>query len=193
MSVIAKMSVRKVSQFGTGCMVELSCVCANDLMAAYATSEEDKLFTKYSPWGEMRINQPAGYALGADPDAYNPQASFYVMLLADDEAPEDKGFTGAYAVGRVSCASRTEFAGDSVHVEFRDCGHRHDEPPPGRGIARLNWKMAVDNPGASNQFKPGRDYWIALYPETNFDRDAAIRAAHGHPPVVEAAPAEEGA
>lgn len=61
-------------------------------------------------------------------------------------------------------------------VEFVD----HDQRRR-RGIDRLNWKMAVDNPGATNQFKPGAsDYWIVLYPESSFDRDAAIRAAHGH-------------
>ena len=38
--------------------------------------------------------------------------------------------------------------------------------------------MSVDNPGATNQFKPGTPYWIALYPAINFDRDGAIAAAH---------------
>ncbi len=41
--------------------------------------------------------------------------------------------------------------------------------------------MAVDNPPAVAQFKPGVDgYWLALYPEATHTRDQAIQAAHGH-------------
>jgi hypothetical protein len=176
MSVIAKLLIRSISQFGTGELVELGCICENDLMAAYATTDEDKLFTKYSPWGEMKLNQPAGYSLGSVGDEFKQGDGFYVMALADKEA-EDTTFPGSYAVCPATCASITDFGdGQAKRVEFRNSGPADDH----RGVDRLNWKMSVDNPGATNQFKPGTNYWIALYPAAKFDRDATIRAAHGH-------------
>lgn len=106
MSVIAKLSIVKVTRFGTGTHVALNCVCANDLMAAYAESEEDRLFTRYSPWGEMTINQPDGFALGREGDV------FYALILRDGEpmkvlGPEDYfgPFPGSYASCGASAAA----------------------------------------------------------------------------------------
>lgn len=180
MSVIAKLSIRQVKPFGMGQAVELGCVCANDLMAAYATTEEDKLFTKYSPWGEMTINQPGGFGLGKVGEV------FYAVVLRGDEAKrallgEWSGgnpypFPGAYVYTSAHCRSMLDMGDNQAKtVEFVD--HLKDQA---RGIDRLAWKMSVDNPGATDQFKPGAsDYFIALYPEEKFDRDAAIAAAHG--------------
>ncbi len=188
MSVIAKLSIRAVTEFGTGNLVELSCICENDLMAAYATSEEDRLFTKYSPWGEMKLSQPAGWALGngKSGDQFGPAASFYVMALAeaeheyvpasDDRFLPDTNFPGASAWIKAACHSVTDF-GSSRHVEFRG---GNGGAVKGKAVEKLSWKMSVDNPGASNQFKPGTDYFVVLYAADKFDRDAAIRAAHGH-------------
>src|SRR3546814_9159944 len=56
MSVIAKLNLLAVRAFGGGSLYEMSCVCQDDLMAMYAKSDEDKLFTNASPWGEARLN-----------------------------------------------------------------------------------------------------------------------------------------
>lgn len=177
MSVIAKLSIRSITAFGTGQHVKLACVATNDVMAAYAVTEEDKLFTKYSPWGEMKLNQPAGYSLGQAGDEFKQGDVFYVMALAAKEV-DDTTFPGSYAVCPAICASLTDFGdGQAKRVEFRNGGSASDH----RGVDRLNWKMSVDNPAATGQFKPGTEYWIALYPAAKFDRDATIRAAHGHP------------
>lgn len=196
MSVIAKMLVRGQTNFGTGQLFELGCVCENDLMAAYAGSEEDRLFTKYSPSGEMKIHQPASFCLSntyepmpdVDPGVGETQAgpkAYYVMALAEAEHEyvedprcnswDDKNFPGSAAWTFVTCHSLTQFGGDTARVEFRGGGGTR-----GRGVEKLNWRMSVDNPAASNQFKPGTSYWIALYDAAKFNRDAAIRAAHGH-------------
>lgn len=176
MSVIAKLLIRGVTPFGTGQLIELGCVCENDLMAAYATTEEDKLFTKYSPWGEMKLSQPAGYALGSPGDEFGPGAAFYAMVLSDAEAPEDRKFPGAYAW----CPAKvviTDFGdGMAKRLEFINSGANEHH----RAVDRLNWKMSVDNPAATDQLKAGSGYWIALYPAPRFDRDSAIRMAHGH-------------
>lgn len=192
MSVIAKLMIRGVTDFGMGRLIELSCVCENDLMAAYATSEEDRLFSKYSPSGDMKMSQPAGWTLGEEPDEFTPPRAFYVMALHESEyahkAPDlspdrdryqkDRNFPTASAWAFGFCYSMTSFGADTRRVEFRANSGGSIQ---GRAIEKLNWKMSVDNPAASGQFKPGERYWFALYDAARFDRDAAIRAAHGHP------------
>lgn len=196
MSVIAKLVVRGVTDFGTGKLVELSCVCENDLMAAYAKSHEDKLFTMASPWGEMKVSQAEGWALtpfdwkAGDPLSLPP--AFYVMALAADEHEyvegqvawhtPDVNFPGCSAWAYGTCHSVTDFGG-TRHVEFRaNAGGAIG----GRAVERLNWKMSVDNPHASNQFKPGTSYYFVLYAADKFDMQAAIAAAHGRPAPSEA-------
>lgn len=186
MSVIAKMTIRAVTAFGTGQLVELGCVCDNDLMAAHATSEEDKLFTQYSPWGEMKLCQPAGSALGQPGDEFGPGAAFYVMVLSEDEHPAKEGdedrfeavqFPGSYASCPAILDNIVDYGDHQARrLEFRNGGANTDH----RGVDRLNWKMSVDNPAVFAQMKPKARYWIALYPAPRFSRDTAIAAAHGH-------------
>lgn len=186
MSVIAKLVVRKVVNFGTGTFVELGCLCDNDLMAAYATSEEDKLFTRYSPWGEMRLNQRSNWAVFTHeedqhvaPPNTGPR-SFYVMLLSEEEA-YDVTFPKASAFIKMNCYSKAQFAGDGSRVELREVyGWNETEPRNSRinVIERMSWKMHVDNPPAEAGFVPGKDYWVAFYDAAVFDRDQTIAAAH---------------
>lgn len=176
MSVIAKLNIRAATAFGTGNLIELGCVAENDLMTAYATSEEDRLFSQYSPWGEMKVCQPAGYSLGSAPDFVSPAKAYYVMMLADAEVA-DPAFPGAYAVCKVRL-QLTDFGdGRDKIVEFHSDGGKDD----GRGVDKLFWKMSVNNPGALRQFIPGPGYWLAFYPADKFTRDTAIAAAHAPP------------
>lgn len=188
MSVIAKLDIRNVTDFGTGRLIELGCVCENDLMAAYAGSEENRLFTRYSPWGEMKLHQPEGFILGngKTSDGYSRAAAFYVMALHESEhtyveddhtafGRADKNFPGSAAWIFGHCYSVTDFGG-SKHVEFRA---NNGGTYKGRAIEKLNWKMQVDNPGASDQFKPGHNYYFVLYSVEHTDRDGAIASAHG--------------
>lgn len=176
MSVIAKLSIRSITAFHTGQLVELGCVCANDLMTAYAESDEDKLFTKYSPWGEMKLCQPAGYALGNAGDEFVQGTVLYAVILRPDEV-DGQTFDGAYGVCPIKVANITDFGdGQAKKIEFQSSG----DNALFRGVDRLNWKMSVDNPGATDQLLAGKGgYMLALYPEARYDRNAAIRAAHG--------------
>lgn len=188
MSVIAKLLVRGITDFGTGKLIELGCIADNDLMAEYATTEEDKLFTRYSPWGEMKLHQPEGWTLGNGKvgDEFTAPPAFYVMALQADEHEHvpakteswlpDANFPGSSGWVYGYCYSILDLGG-TRHVEFRG---NSSGTIKGRAIEKLNWKMAVDNPGASNQFKPGTQYWIVLYAAEKFDRDQTIAAAHGH-------------
>lgn len=171
MSVIAKLVVRDLKNYGTGRLVELGCIAPNDLMAAYAETESDKLFTKYSPWGEMRLHQ-SGPILGFDKDSHH-----YVMVLNQAEVV-DETFPGAAGVCRLRVVSVTDFGDNSAKtIEFCDAYEKDGRT----AIDHFNWKMAIDNPPAADQFKPSRsDYWMAIYPEKEFSRDEAIAAAHGH-------------
>lgn len=192
MSVIAKLEIRATTDYGTGRLIELGCVCQNDLMASYAGSEEDRLFTTASPWGEMKLSQPEGWHLanGKQADELSPAPAFYVMALHESEheylEPKegehshqpDKNFPGCSAWTRGTCHSITDL-GYSRQVEFRGAGTH--AKVKGRAIDKLNWKMTVDNPRASNQFKAGEPYFIVLYDASQFTRDTAIRAAHGMP------------
>jgi hypothetical protein len=179
MSVIAKMVIRQVHQFGVGNLVELSCLCSNDMMTAYAGSEEDKLFTKYSPNGDIKLHQPHGFTLGEQNDV------FFVMIGRTAEVdPDSFGKPGpdspyaAYAWGTLRVISMTLFGGESRRVEMCD-GYRKLEHFKPRGMDNFNWKMSIDNPAATNQLTPGLDdYFIAFYPEKHFTRDDAIRAFH---------------
>ena len=198
MSVIAKLSVQSRADFGTGSFISLNCVASNEVMAAYAGSEEDRLFSRYSPSGEIRLHQAANWSVFEDPaervkhvevdptQPYMPQ-TFYVMLVDLDEMPEPTfGLDIAYT--QVECYSVSKFPYDGVRVELRNIsGWRDPEKlakahwrDRGGVIEKLSWKMSVDNPPAEAQFVPGRKYWVAFYPVEKFDRDAAIAAAHGH-------------
>src|SRR6185369_7548856 len=98
MSVIAKLTVRSIVEFGTGTFVELGCIADNEMMAAYATSNEDKLFSKYSPWGEIKLHQRGGWAVflmqeapfsGEHVTVPGKYKSFYAIMIPEKEAVGD--------------------------------------------------------------------------------------------------------
>lgn len=196
MSVIAKLSVQNRAEFSTGSFVELNCVASNEVMAAYAGSEEDRLFSRYSPSGQIRLHQAAGWAVFENPQThyverdptqpYQPPM-FYVMLVGLDEM-EQPGFGDKIAYTQVECYNVSTYAYDGVRVELRDVrGWRDPEKiakeywrDRGGVVEKLSWTMHVDNPRAEGQFVAGRKYWVAFYPVSEFTRDEAIAAAHSH-------------
>lgn len=192
MSVIAKLSVREFKNFGTGSFIALGCVASNEVMAAYAGSEEDKLFSRYSPSGDVRLHQSGGWAVFTDPQAdyverdpakpWQPPM-FYAMLISLDETPEPK-FGERVSYTQVECFGVSKYAYDGSRVELRDVRGWRVEPAGGfhdwgSVIEKLSWTMHVDNPPAERQFAPGRKYWVAFYPTDQYDRDQAIAKAHG--------------
>lgn len=168
MSVIAKMNTQTARDFGCGALIEFSCVCANDLMAAYAESHEDKLFTKYSPWGEARLHVRAGVPLPESGD------QFYLLILSADEIEAGAHHDQAAYSAPIYVSGVTDRGeGQAKQVEF--VGGMNEAS----GVTGFNWRMAVDNPGATDQLVPGRSgYVVGFYPVTRFDRDEAIHAAH---------------
>lgn len=169
MSVIAKMQLNGVLDFGSGSVSKLSCVCENDLMAAYAKADEDKLFTRYSPWGEMKL----GHSLRSFPDGQK----FYVIVLKSQKRP---AFKGAAYVHPAMVQSVTDYGSSKQVKLFRQATGDYatsgiDEPT----IGELDWRMTIDNPPAVDFFKPGQSgYWIAFYPDDKFSQTEALVDAH---------------
>jgi hypothetical protein len=129
----------------------------------------------------MKLHHPAGLPLPAK------DACVYAMMLAPDEVddPEAKVlagepiFKGAVAVCKARIVSVTWFSETSAKVEICS-SYDARKTSAALGVENFNWWMAVDNPPAVAQFKPGVDgYWLALYRESEFTRDEAIAAAHG--------------
>src|SRR3546814_1084290 len=143
MSVIAKLNLLAVLAFGGGSLYEMSCVCQDDLMAMYAKSDEDKLFTNASPWGEARLNT----SLGVEAAHPAPMSQFYAMLVHKDEP----GFTtepkGALFVCPARISHIEDFGGTTKRIHIAS----GREVPASLALRNFNWTMSIDNPGASDQ------------------------------------------
>lgn len=173
MSMIAKLSVRAARDFGSGVLVELGCVCENDLMAAYAPSDEDKLFTRYSPWGEARINLKQGAPVPMEGDTY-----YAILLRPDEVVPGRINHPEATMLVDVSIAGITDRGeGVAKNVDFismpvQDAG---DDDVSKRVASAFSWRMSIDNPGATDQLKAGeKGYLLGFYPVSKFTAQSAL-------------------
>lgn len=184
MSVIAKMQLNGTLDFGSGSLSRLSCVCENDLMAAYAGSEEDRLFTKYSPWGEMKV--AFGFKDKNGMPKFGAGQKFYVLALREQERPP---CPGAEHVHPARCHAVHDY-GSSKQVEIICDAKPHSHAMSGDFAdwpGELHWRMTIDNPPAVAFFEAGKSgYWIAFYDAEQFDRDQAIAAAHSVPELADA-------
>lgn len=171
MSMIAKLEVAAMRDFGSGQLIEMRCVCENDLMAAYAGSEEDRLFTKYSPWGEARVHTADSPTFGK----IMVGDKFYVLMARGDELADENPMPGALMTVRARVAGITNHG--SGMTETVDIANAL--PDKTSVITAFSWRMNVDNPAATGQLIPGRDdYRVGFFPASTFDRDGAIAAAH---------------
>lgn len=176
MSVIAKLYVQTARNYGAGSLSQLHCVAENDMMAAYADSEEDRLFTRYSPSGDVKLHHDSGWA-PFDQDG----EKFYFLILNAEEAG-NRQFPGAVAYRALQVFSLTDFGHDAKRLEMREHAAPTSTDFRERRIGKFSWQMTIDNPGLmdSGFLEPGRsDYWLVIYPAGEFTRDKAIAAAHG--------------
>lgn len=183
MSVIAKMQLEGTLRFNNGSLSKLSCVCENDLMAAYAKADEDKLFTKYSPWGEMRVG--TGFYDRNGNTQFQPGKKFYVIVLRNERDGNHLRITkplcpGAAHVHPANVRAVHDFGNSKQVALAYDKGHGDSrmigDPEP---AGELHWRMTIDNPPAVEFFEPGRfGYWIAFYDADKFTMREALDAAH---------------
>lgn len=176
MSVIAKMKLDGTLDFSGSPLSKLSCVCENDLMAAYAKADEDKVFTKYSPWGEMKI--ASGFRDKKGNTQFWPGQKFYVVALKSATRP-----ICAKAAHVHPCGTRVvhDF-GSSKQVELAHDARTAGSAPSdsmAEHPGEFHWRMTIDNPPAVEFFEPGKGgYWVAFYDDTKFTMQEALADAH---------------
>lgn len=178
MSVIAKLQLNGTLDFGTGSLSKLSCVCENDLMAAYAKSNEDRLFTKYSPWGEMRIGYGFKDKFGLRKFAEGHK--FYAIALRSSKKPP---CPGAEHVHPARCHVIHDFGTTKqIEVSYDGWSQSAQNPKPDTHPGEFHWRMSIDNPPAVAFFEPGKsDYWIAFYDAELWSIETALGDAHTFP------------
>lgn len=175
MSVIAKMTLNGCLDFGTGSLSKLSCVCENDLMAAYAKADEDRLFTRYSPWGEMKLGHK--FVTERGNTKFEVGQSFYVVALRHPERP---ACLKAEHVHPARCHAIHDFgATKQVEVAHDAWPATAPQPRPDSHPGELYWRMSIDNPPAVAFFVPGKSgYWVAFYDASRFTIREALADAH---------------
>src|SRR3546814_3456431 len=82
-------------------------------------------------------------------------SQFYAMLVHKDEP----GFTtepkGALFVCPARFSHIEDFGGTTKRIHIAS----GREVPASLALRNFNWTMSIDNPGASDQLKPGTDGW----------------------------------
>lgn len=166
MTVIAKMNVAvEPRAYGQSQLVELQCVCDNDLMVIHSPQNENQTFNQASPQGDARLN--------LDPEiTFRQQEELYLIFQRGPEMPK---FENALAVVDARCVSVTDFGGTSKRVEVASCYH-HRKPKTQKNLAdSFNLRMSIDNPAASVEFQGGKeDYWIGIYRASEMTMQEAL-------------------
>jgi hypothetical protein len=173
MSVIAKLIVRGSSAFGPGVLVEMGCICENDLMTNWTSlkDDEDRMFTTASPSGDARLN----LAVSPQFPQMNQGDDYYFVLTHKDEPGFTENPKGCFLTSKARISHVTDFGGTTKYVEI--CS---ENPQQYATLQRFGWKMSIDNPGAYNQLKPGTGGWLlSIFPCKSFTIRTAIDAAHG--------------
>jgi hypothetical protein len=185
MSVIGKMSVHQQQKFENtydrGWKVNLGVVCENQFMAHYHPENENVVFTRYSPSGSADIHFDNEPCIPKKIVEYNGETreingELYFVYLRQTERPQ---IENALFFSPLKCYSRTEYGTDLVTVELNsphvDRSTKIDPKQP----RRVNIKLGIDNPGASNQFEPGTDgWWVVAYSANDLSIDEALALAH---------------
>ncbi len=179
MSVIAKMSVFNVRDFGTNQLVELNTVCADELMPGCnenAKQNENFTFQMASPSGDAKLT--------LDKDIkFRTGEELYLIFHHTKEVP---AFHDALAVVEARCAAITTYGGTSKKVEVagaaqydydgRKYTFKHEKQ-----IQHFNMYITIDNPEASIQFEAGQgDYWIGIYRASELSMTKALARARGY-------------
>ncbi|ESQ85427.1 hypothetical protein AEAC466_04490 [Asticcacaulis sp. AC466] len=172
MSVIAKVAVRGVEKQYNLYRVEAYCQAENQLMAQYADpTDEDLLFSRASPSGEMRAKFPE------DPHMVEGD-QLYVIFT---RAPQPR----AWHWSKARVQSVTDYGG--VTKEVRICSpHSYGRPDlAANELPDFTFKISIDNAGASEQFQPNDADWVVgLYRSSQVTMDQALqlaRDARGEP------------
>lgn len=159
MSVIAKMNVTDVREFGRAGLVTLNCVYESNGLNASGKGWEDRRFTTATPWGEGELTTPRDslfHAPGKTPEGYLYDGSYQQVYLVfrrpGEVAPEPTLVCMPVKVKKREAGSykRVEIVLD------------RDRAGPEKDTA-LNLRMAIDNPAAFDQFDEGATFDLSIY------------------------------
>jgi hypothetical protein len=160
MSVIAKMTVNSVREFGSARLIKLGCIYEYD--GLNGEGYEDRRFTKATPWGEGDLTTPHdGFR---EPErigeGYGATQNLYLLFVAKPSDPnfDAEPMGGASALIMPVIVRRFIEWGSSRQIEIvldRDAAH---EPN-----SALNLRLAIDNPGAHEQFEEGKRFQMLIY------------------------------
>ena len=166
MSVIAKMYSSGRYPMGSVMMHTFSCVGDNEFMSHYTPSNEDILFSKYSPSGDARVTLPAEFGVMNGDQFY--------FLFTKGEAPSVEHSLGRH---KIRISSITDFGGTSRQVQIES--DRETEREDNHTIMQFSYRIMIDNPRAFDQFKAGeRGWWVTIYAANRVTKDEAIAMAH---------------
>ena len=170
MTVIAKMNVASEPRdYGQNQLVELSCVCDNELMVIHTPENENHTFCQASPSGDARITLSKNVELRSSEELY----------LIFEKSTDTPIFEDAIAVVDARCASITDYGGVSRRVEIAATYRYHkDAKKHPRQVEQFNLRMMIDNPLASIQFEAGQEgYWIGIYRASEMTMREALTKA----------------
>lgn len=164
MTVIAKVTVQEIRQFGEIRSAHINCVCDDRLFTINTPVpgrvSENQTFNRASPWGTGQI------ALKGDAHL-NERDELYLVF---SRSAEGRLVERAIAGGPIRCVAITEFGGTSRHCEWsssdrlKKYGQRGEVIAGGTDLDRFNLKMQIDNPHASLQFEAGSDDgWLHIF------------------------------
>ncbi len=175
MSVICKVSISEIRPFGEQKLVKTTCVSDNEIMAAYNPSEEDKLFTKYSPSGSADFTVPVTIPIPQNL-AY-PQPKLYLMFVQSEVRPE---FSNSLCFAKIKVNSSTDFGGQSKQFDIGTFYQsKSKDEKSHKWIEQFNHRIMIDNPAAADQFIPGdQSWWIGIYDADKFTMSEVISDAH---------------
>lgn len=185
MSVIGKMQVQKAETYDKGQNVELSVVCADNLMAHYHPENEDVVFTRYSPSGSGTLhfdvpidlpNVPTTFTADGEERSYEKPCELYLIYMRQPERPN---IEGAAFFAQLRCNSRTEYGSEYRLTELCSIYHPSEHVFAPNEARLANLKLGIDNPPASNQFEPGTDgWWVVAYRADLITEAEALALAH---------------
>lgn len=172
MSVIAKMTVSALRLFGDGnCLINLSCVYDDSLSKS---ENEDVRFTKASPFGTAELTVEAG------PDLPGNGEAVYLLFHEQGDVPS---FDGALFATRVVCESILD-SGYTKQVTVRAGWFQQGDDNPIPESLRISktrphfeLKMGIDNPAASVQFVPTKQYWCVVYSARTYTMAEVLQLA----------------
>jgi hypothetical protein len=165
MSVIAKMYVQECGQFANGAQIRLSCVYDNDLSQP---DNEDVRFTKASPSGNATMTTGQGLT---------EQSQWYMIF---SKMTDDVNFDSARFALRVRCHVVHDY-GTSKQVEISTSYSQEGVPesllPINQKNPPFHMKITIDNPAASVQFEPNKEYWMQMHYAGSVTMTQAIQLA----------------